>query len=514
MGSDDADNLARAFRAVIRERLRASPAERTLLTELARWVLAEAEQVEQSAGDLPAPATEPPQPPQPPPPPQPRGVVPLSIGGMTVRVEVPGSAGELSAAASAAPSESPDLDEDQGPAPEVDLALLATRSRLKAESCRHFILRREVEGDPVRERGVLETMNQMIARAKALPDCFLWAFWPHADQPDDGWLRRIADCYEALAEAGELCRAATVPDSLFTLDETRQAFQWLAEISSALRIALGQTWLTSPDRDQDESHQWLRRETAARRIFVPRHMVLDDPGDPDHAAEVLDEIRAFARQLEARKASAKRVEQLFKRARYHAERLPAEGTGEAHDLEKINACVAELIELGVGEKDRRFASLRSVIRPGVFPEGAPPHPALIAPIRPEPEEPESGPAPRWSDRVIEVRALLRSGSVVVIGGERRPDAVERMKSAFELAEVEWIPLTEHGTGTPMRAPIARPETRLVLVLIKLCGHLHSEEARAYARAANKPCVIMPAGYNPEQIAEQVLQQASGVLTTG
>jgi hypothetical protein len=47
----------------------------------------------------------------------------------------------------------------------------------------------------------------------------------------------------------------------------------------------------------------------------------------------------------------------------------------------------------------------------------------------------------------------------------------------------------------------------VLVLIKLTGHLHADEAQRYARAAGKPCVYLPAGYNPEQVAEALVQQA-------
>jgi hypothetical protein len=64
----------------------------------------------------------------------------------------------------------------------------------------------------------------------------------------------------------------------------------------------------------------------------------------------------------------------------------------------------------------------------------------------------------------------------------------------------------------MRAPILRAETSLVMVLVKLAGHLHMEEAARYARMAGKPCIYLRAGYNPEQVAEAVLQQASAQLS--
>lgn len=107
--------------------------------------------------------------------------------------------------------------------------------------------------------------------------------------------------------------------------------------------------------------------------------------------------------------------------------------------------------------------------------------------------------------------------MVIIGGEPRPDAIARIEDAFELERAEWPALVEHGPGTPMRAPIERAETACVLVLIKLCGHLHAEEAAACAKAAGIPCVNLTAGYNPEQIADAVLRQASeklSLVTTG
>jgi len=51
----------------------------------------------------------------------------------------------------------------------------------------------------------------------------------------------------------------------------------------------------------------------------------------------------------------------------------------------------------------------------------------------------------------------------------------------------------------------------VVILVKLCGHHHVDEARTWARACGKAFVMLPAGYNPEQIATQVLEQASGRL---
>lgn len=511
------DQLAALIRSAIAEQISRSPATRALLCELARLALAEADRIESEQAAPTEPRAETPEPARQPP--EPRGLVPLNIGGATTQIEVPGS--ELQRAAAEAAYRDriePDEDEDEGELPrEIKLSLIARRCRLKAESCRHYILRREVMGDPEREPAVVEQLNAMIARAKAMPDCFLWVFWPHADQPYDEQLRNIASCYDGLAEAAELCSVATEPDTSLTRQEVKLAFQLLAETNSALRVALSATWLTSPDRDQDDAHQWLRQETFTRRIFVPRYMSLDDPADPARAEQAIAEIRGIAGMVSDRRSNQKRVDALLNRIRYHARRLPESGVGDTHDLERINNSIEELLELGLNPSDKRFHEFSGLIKLTAFPDDTPPHSVLtwaheVADER-ERNQREAEPSgeAEWSDRVLEVRELLRGGTVVLIGGEPRLDAIDRINEAFELGDVDWVPLTEHGSGSPMRAPIARPETRLVLVLVKLTGHLHSDEARRYAREFDKPYVMLPAGYNPEQIAEQVMQQAADRL---
>ena len=99
----------------------------------------------------------------------------------------------------------------------------------------------------------------------------------------------------------------------------------------------------------------------------------------------------------------------------------------------------------------------------------------------------------------------------LLGGERNAEAVQRLTQAFELKDAEWVELTEHGPGTPMRAPIYRPETAVVIVIIKLTGHLHAEEARDYSSGAGKPCVMLSGGYNPERVAAEIMEQASSRL---
>lgn len=516
---DQADQLAVAIRALIRDHMSRSPAVCAVAVQLAQTILDEASR-------LTDPPAKPPSSPGQTKPasqaidtvPTVRATVPLSFGGLSIPVEVHGTEADFAAVHRTQADAEPDTRRVEGP---VDLNLVVARARLKAESCRHFIVHRAASGNRDPEPANITRLNAMIAQAKSMPDCFLWVFWPDADQPPDEALRTIAACYDALADAAKLCDAATASDTAFTEDETACAFQCFAQASSALRVALRETWLRKPDHDQDDAHQWLRVNTYTRQVYVPRHMTLDDPADPADAERLSAEIREISARVAERREAAKQADAVLNRIRYHAKRFPDDGPADAHDCRKINEAFDQLDAMGIRPIDSRMDSIRRLLRLDAFPADCAPGEATARLVTPPAAEaprskplPPAPPPPRaWSSKVQEVRALLDGGSIVIIGGEPRQDAVDRISDAFLPARVDWVQLTEHGSGEPMRAPISRPDTRLVLILIKLTGHLHAEEARSYARQAGKSLVFLPAGYNPEQIAEQVLDQAHQKLGT-
>ena len=532
------DRLSDAIRRVLKEEVGRSPALRGLLVELAELILSEADAVDAAVEDdrsyTPTPLVDGGSFPEEPDamgaktaedpdeeemdaadriPEEPvTASVPLTLGGPPVTVEVKGSDSDIAQVKRNAARAADDHGlQQEAPKPKpIDMSLIEERSRLKAESCRFFIQRRRDRGDPVREPSLKKRMDDMIATAKRLPECFLWVFWPHEDQPDDHRLLEIATCYDALAEAAALCARVIAPDGRLSHSETQQAFQLLAEASSALRVALGVTWLTSDDTDQEETHLWLRREAFHRGLFVERHMKLDDPASPEHADEVIAEAKRILAAEEKGVKKARQDDQLLNKAAYHARRVRNNARPERRDYETINAVMEELQSGGVGPTDGRVAEFRESIEGVEFPPDLPRHGHLTY-------KPSSGNAPthgrddQWNRRVAEVRPLLSGGRAVIVGGEPRQDAINRIEDAFG-STVEWVELSEHGSGARMQAPIVRPDTRVVLLLIKLVGHLHAEQARGYARSAGVPCVNIEAGYNPNMLAEQVMEQAGERLT--
>lgn len=449
-------------------------------------------------------------------------VVPLRLGDGKADLVLTGTAEDL-ARARASVSEGPVASNTETSGMSVaDLGLIEARCRLKAASCRLFIERRAAPADSEAERDVLDRLNGMIAKARSLPNCFLWALYRDRQQPDDALLARIADCYDAQADAVALMRRVAAMRGSAHPDDERSGFLLLAAANSALRVALDGTWLTEDDRDQTEVHVWLRRETAARRVYVERHMTIDDPADPAGAAERRLRIQAEAQRLAEREAAARRVKSVLGQVRYHSGQLAKCRPGDAAThWSKIADAVAQLGTLGVPPTDRRIAEAVGPVAAGLWPGLTPgaDHLAAVIPrasaLARDPEATTmdaTGPDRReWSDTVLSVRDLLRGRRMVIVGGERNPEAIRRLVQAFELKDAEWVELMEHGTGGPMRAPVARPDTAVVVVIVKLTGHLHADEARKLAVAAGKPFVMLPGGYNPERVADAIGTQASDRL---
>ena len=61
----------------------------------------------------------------------------------------------------------------------------------------------------------------------------------------------------------------------------------------------------------------------------------------------------------------------------------------------------------------------------------------------------------YSPTVASVRKVLEGGRIVIVGGERRQDAIDRYVEAFGCSDVEWVSLTEHGTTLPAQPHTSR-----------------------------------------------------------
>jgi hypothetical protein len=109
-----------------------------------------------------------------------------------------------------------------------------------------------------------------------------------------------------------------------------------------------------------------------------------------------------------------------------------------------------------------------------------------------------------------VREALRGKTVVIVGGDERPHSRENIEREFELGELKWLSSREHSSIEQFRAAIVHPETALVILMIRWGSHSY-EGLQEICEPAGKPFVRLPGGYNPSQLAFQIIEQASEQL---
>ncbi|HLO42094.1 MAG TPA: hypothetical protein VK176_13795 [Phycisphaerales bacterium] len=440
------------------------------------------------------------------------GFVPLKLADNTVtHVRVLGTGDDLAAARFSAQEGSARNESDSDEVRKLqppDLELIVTRCALKSQACHAAIVRRLAAGTST-EQEEIRKIGALITQGKSLDNCYLWMVNRAKPQPTDEVMRLISHAYDNLGAAARCC--LRVPRNSRS-DRRAQALNLLAEAQSALRVSLIPTWLTLPDRDQDDAFRYLDDSTTYEQVFIPRFMKLSDPADPGAWESLRDRIESFSKSLELDEESNRQIRTSINKIRHHAKAIAgAPGEDRAHDWQKIESALASLAESGRLREPEIADLLRPIAASAPGGAGYPTLGRVIESMRGGDEVEEAAEERAYSASVQKVRDMLAGSRVVIVGGERREEAVNRIREAFELAEVEWVALPEHGSTAPAEAPIRRADTRLVLVLIRLAGHLHTEEVAMFCDRHGKPLIRLPAGYNPERIAAEVLEQASGKL---
>ena len=101
---------------------------------------------------------------------------------------------------------------------------------------------------------------------------------------------------------------------------------------------------------------------------------------------------------------------------------------------------------------------------------------------------------------------------MLIGGSRRREAQESLKKALELNDLVWIETKEHQAVDAFTPLIARGDVALVLLAIRWSSHAFGDVKQICDRHG-KLLVRLPGGYNPNQVAAQILSQSSAQLSS-
>jgi hypothetical protein len=333
-------------------------------------------------------------------------------------------------------------------------------------------------------------------------------------EPDAERHERVAGCYEAVAESLALVR------DLMTGGGGRgegfeRALHLVVEAQSALRRALQQAQRPD-DPDQRAVFEWARDLAARHQIYVRRHMRVDDLADPANWPDLLTRVRALA-ELEENARRRTRP------SRPRADRLTdplariREGCPAPDDWRSVVEAVDEMVRDGVPPSNR---DLRERLLPviddlpdlGDLPAGFRHVLREIdhyLAVRPDPTGSPSAahePAPE----VKATARLLGGATAVLIGGQRRREAQEALKKAFGLKDLVWVETKEHQAVSTFEPIVSRPDVAVVLLAIRWSSHAFGE-VKSLCERHGKPLVRLPGGYNPNQVASQVVAQCSGQL---
>lgn len=446
------------------------------------------------------------------PPPLPTVERPLVIGGQRTEVRVRDD-GIPFEPPIARPEPPPAFAPPASPQP-IDFDLVVRRARLKADCCRWAIDRRRKLADGVDfDLEIKPTDVDLANRLRALPDCFGWPLSPYSQLPEDRVLGDAAGCYDTLADAAALAARLAGPEN-FGEEFRENSYALLAEACSALRVILNDCDIDK-DLDQDHAFLWLRERTYEDRVYVARHMKLSDPADPSVWPERQDAIRRIECDLESRLADAKEVKNLFGKVAYAGRRWADFHEDErAERAARLVESVERLIELGIRPSDPK---LRDALLPIAddLPDSVEASPRFcevlryidefIARAEAEPREPERELPP--THEIQQVRSLLAGKVAVMIGGQCRAKSREALERALGLSELRWVTTRKHESVGNFEADVRRADVDLVLLAIRWSSHSF-EEVKSICDRWDKPFVRLPRGYGANQVASEILRQAS------
>ncbi len=396
---------------------------------------------------------------------------------------------------------------------ENNLQLIETRCRLKAEGARWAATRQRSIQDGSNYYMEIEPKDQeIISKAKTLEDCFLWMNHSSAPIPADLRLwEDVAGCFEAAAMATALLRQVIENGEEYR-GFLEKALDLAAEAQSAVRMAVEMVD-GRPDSDQNKMFNWLRQMATEQQIFIARYMRLDDPADPTQWNALQERIGQLDSEIEEIRQRDKQHTKLLKKGQYHA-RIIHEGKGTGNDWNKVIKAVDTLVSQGTPASN---VDLRDMLIPIVddlpdtneLPDGfqrvlrevdrhlatqGPPAPHFLREV---PEE------------VRKAASLYKGRTMILIGGDRRPNAYEALKSAFSLKELIWISTREHESTDIFVPYISRPDVDVVLLAIRWTSHSYGD-VKGICDKFGKEFFRLPAGYNPNQVAHQILQQRGNV----
>lgn len=401
---------------------------------------------------------------------------------------------------------------------EVDLVALEQRCRLKAEAARYAADRRKLQAIRGTQREDADPrLQELISKAKSLPDCFLWMC--HADGPEPvngASYEDVAGCFDATADAVALNRAAMESPEVNRAAKEK-ALYLLAEAQSALRSSVSR-FDGYADPDQTRAFRWLRSKAADTQIYIRRYMRAGDPADPAKWPDLAARIEGLDIEVQDASRKTRLRRKLVGRVRHKASLIAELPANDARETwRELSLIVDELITLGLSPTDGDLREFLSPIHDRAPDLDSFPFPAGFKLVIREVLRFSRALQPSANGQLIpdpapmqpngENTEWLRGRAAVLIGGACRPGDHQSLLEALGLADLFWIE-THEPIGLARFEPyVAREEVALVLITPEWTGDPDGA-IRDFCRRHGKPLVRLEDGYEPERVIAQILEQCA------
>lgn len=399
----------------------------------------------------------------------------------------------------------------EGDREQVALPIMAKRCRLKAEACRLLVKRYHGTPDEPDESAPL------FKKSAELPDCGLWMLTGSGFNTTPGVWENLAGAYEAAAVACEMM------DKVLPRNDSglEIGLNLAAESQSTLLYAVVDSGRRGPDTDQIELFIRIRETGAQRRIYIPKYLKRDDRANPDNWRDVLERL---TREYEPYKngtippavsaepsvvGKSKPTDKSMHSVQYHLKKVK-ESPATAN-WPWIFKLIDEAIEGGLSPSDPHLRDLFLPVA-DLAPDDVEVPPRVISVYREidrflasHPAE-EKTPIDTPTQELAKVAVILGGKETALFGGSIRPQHQKAIVEAFDLKGLRWLACPEEGSIEKFEFEIAKPEIAVVLYAMRWTA-ANFDEVKQLCEKLNKPLVRLPRGYNPNQIAAEILRQA-------
>lgn len=384
---------------------------------------------------------------------------------------------------------------------DVDLERVAERSACKAAAYARAV---ETGSGPETVAAVRASLQPF---AEDIPAGLLAVIGGEASMPSERGLDVLAACYGNVSLAAGIVLHLRNGGYLDGAPPTELLYL-LAEAQSALLSVLVGAEVYA-DSDQHDLFLWLKGQTTRHRIYVDRHMRLDDPAECCASEELATRLRKLDLTLEQERAAADEEQRLIGKLRFHCGKVCASEVFEGDDWETLLSVASEWRRSGhpAGAGAAVLSALESHLPPDL--ELPVDLDRLMHAEHGNGSAGEAVAAERWRSRedlLQRATELLAGRTVALFARRERGPSKAALEQEFRLSALHWVELGEEDTVEALlEQEIVRPEVNLVLIAMRLPGPLY-ELFKDLCIRHKKPFVRLPNGYGPGQVAQQVLRQ--------